>query len=165
MNRIPQFFRLIVATSFGSGFSPFAPGTVGTIPAVIGYLLIAQIADTRWQVGLIGFVLVLSCFFSVALGPWAERYWAKKDPRNFVIDEVAGYFLVVLFFRVENVWMTALWAFLAARFFDILKPPPARQLEALPAGWGMLLDDLAASIYAVVFLYLGVWLVPALFGM
>lgn len=165
MKRVLQFIRVALATSFGFGFSPFAPGTAGTVPAVLVFILIAQIPDTRWQTVLIGLVLAASCLLTVALGPWAERHWAKKDPRNYVIDEVAGYFLVVLLFRVESIWLTALWAFLAARFFDVVKPPPARQLEALHAGWGMLLDDLAASVYAVVFLHLGVRLVPALFGM
>lgn len=165
MKRVVQFLRVMLATSFGFGFSPFAPGTAGTIPAVLVYILIAQIPDARVQMWLIACALVVSCFLTVALGHWAERHWGKKDPRNLVIDEVAGYFLVVLLFRVENVWLTAVWAFLAARFFDIVKPPPARQLEALPAGWGMLLDDLAASFYAVLFLYLAAWIVPTVFGM
>ena len=165
MKRVVQFLRLTLATSFGFGFSPFAPGTAGTLPAVLVYILIAQIPDVRVQVWLLALSLAVSSVLAVALGPWAERYWAKKDPRHYVIDEVAGYFLVVLFFRVENIWLTAVWAFLAARFFDIVKPPPARQLEALPEGWGMLLDDLAASIYAVVFLHIAARLVPVLFGM
>lgn len=159
-----QFARLLLSTSFGLGYSPFAPGTVGTIPAVGLYVLIGQIKDQWWQVLLIGVALAASCLLAVTLGPWAERHWGKKDPRCFVLDEVAGYLLVVLLFRVENVWLTASGAFFAARFFDILKPPPARQLEQLPAGWGMLLDDLAASLYAAVCLHIGAWLLTRLFG-
>ena len=72
-------------------------------------------------------MLVASSVLCVALCPWAERYWGKKDPGRCVLDEVAGYFVTVLIFRTPNLWLTVVWTFLASRVFDIVKPPPARQ--------------------------------------
>jgi phosphatidylglycerophosphatase A len=149
--------KAAVASSFGLGYSPVAPGTVATIiPAGICWALQTFTPQATSVVG-IAVGLALSCILTVGLGEWAERYWGRKDPRRMVLDEWAGYFFTVLFFQAANPLMTLVLAFLATRIFDIIKPPPARQLEKLHAGWGVLLDDLAASVYAVIALHALQW--------
>jgi phosphatidylglycerophosphatase A len=160
--RIPaasaDFFKAAVSSSFGLGYSPIMPGTVASIvPAAICCALERYTAETTATIG-IALGLALSCALTVGLGEWAERYWGRKDPRRMVLDEWAGYFLTVLFFRAATPLMTLILAFLTTRICDIIKPPPARRLEKLPAGWGVLLDDLAASVYAVVALHGLQWL-------
>jgi phosphatidylglycerophosphatase A len=101
---------------------------------------------------------------TVWLGPWAERYFGRKDASAFVLDEVAGLWLTLcLFPRDVAPWIALAWAFPITRLCDIVKLPPARQLERLPQGWGVLLDDLASSLHAALLLWLLAWLLPALF--
>jgi phosphatidylglycerophosphatase A len=95
--------------------------------------------------------LVLFSVLNIAFAPWAIREFGDKDPGKFVLDEAAGICLTILFLPTRTGLATGInlaAAFLAFRIFDITKPPPARQLESLPAGWGILLDDLAAAAYA-----------------
>jgi len=96
---------------------------------------------------------------TVALGTWAETYYARKDSQVFVTDEVAGFLLTVLLFHLpEQPVLTTLWAFPVTRVIDIVKIPPAKRLERLPAGWGVLADDLLGSVYAAGVLWLVWWL-------
>jgi phosphatidylglycerophosphatase A len=75
-----------------------------------------------------------------------------KDPQQVVIDEVAGQWIALLFAPVS--WKTLLGGFILFRGFDILKPPPVRQLERLPAGTGIVVDDIAAGLYSLVVMQL-----------
>ncbi len=157
--------KTALATSFGLGFVPPAPGTLGTAPAVAAYVLVAHLAPEPLHAVILGVLLLAACAGTVWLGPWTEKRWGKKDPGAFVLDEVAGFLLTVLLFRVPSVTHTAIWAFAVTRVFDIAKPPPIRRLERLPAGWGVLVDDLAASVYAAVALHLLLAWQPAWFGL
>ncbi len=92
----------------------------------------------------------LALFFSalaLIAGSGAERAFGRKDPPRFVLDEFAGYFLTVSFLG-SYTYLAGFIGFLAFRLFDIIKPFPARRLEQLPRAWGILLDDLAAAVYA-----------------
>ena len=103
-----------------------------------------------WQIILI-FGLLVSSGLTVGLGPWAVAYFGRKDPQPCVMDEVAGICLTNLLLPTTTVLRQGMvlgTALLAFRLFDITKPPPARQLESQPFGWGILLDDLAAAVYA-----------------
>ena len=151
-------------SAFGFGRAPIAPGTAGTLPAVAVYLAVALLVPAAYHTWIIAFALILSSAGAVLLAPSAQRYWGKSDPGAFVLDEVAGFFLTVLFFRTPNVWLTVVWAFAMTRFFDILKPPPVRAIEKLPRGWGVLADDLAASVYAVILLKLIARFFPTIVG-
>jgi len=169
MKRRRDRILALVVTSGGLGYCPGMPGTVGTLPGVGIFLAIALLAPQGLQAWLIGAALVAVSALTVALTPWAERHWNKKDPGNVVIDEVAGFLATVLLFwpfhaHAADLWLTTCWAFGVTRVMDIVKPPPVRQLERLPAGWGVLADDLGASVYAAVLLHAGAAVWPKLFG-
>ncbi|MCX5861968.1 MAG: phosphatidylglycerophosphatase A [Deltaproteobacteria bacterium] len=163
-NRIDRL-RIALCTAFWFGYSPIIPGTIGTLPAVGLFVLISLCFTPYFQIILTGFFFVLCCILSVPLGTWAEKFWKKKDPRQFVLDEVASFFLTVLLFGVPSLIHTVLWAFTMTRLFDIIKPPPARKLESIPGGWGILLDDLVASMYAATALHVAKYFFPSLFGL
>jgi phosphatidylglycerophosphatase A len=145
--------RKLIVTFFGSGLSPVAPGTAGSLAAsalLYVIFLLAHPTWGQWQI-ILASGLAVACVFSISLGPWAISHFGRKDPQPFVLDEVAGICLTNLLLPVLPTWhyaLTPLLAFAAFRLFDVTKPPPARQLENLPAGWGILCDDLAAAVYA-----------------
>jgi phosphatidylglycerophosphatase A len=139
--------RTLIITFFYAGLFPIAPGTAGSLAAsAVLYGLLILSHGAHWQSQLV-IGLALSCVFSVALGKWALRHFHRKDPQLFVLDEVAGICVTNLLLPVANLTSIAT-AFVAFRVFDVLKPPPCKQLEKLPAGWGILCDDLCAGIYA-----------------
>ncbi len=143
-----------LVTGAGTGYLPIAPGTWGSAAVCIIYLAIAAIgADTcsgvNWVLASIALAATLGCGLG---GPFIEKTFSKKDPGQCTLDEWAGQALTLLFLPMAATFSTQLTtagvAFFAFRFFDIIKPPPIRQLEKLPAGWGIVADDLAAGIYA-----------------
>ena len=143
------------------------PGTCGALLGPAIYIPLALLAKTEpLQTVLIAVALLVWSWITVALGGWAETYYQKKDSQAFVTDEVAGFLLTVLLFHdTANPILTTLWAFPIVRIIDIVKIPPAKQLERLPRGWGVLADDLLGSLYAAVLLY-GIWIaVPHQLGM
>jgi phosphatidylglycerophosphatase A len=133
-----------IATGFGSGLSPFAPGTAGTLVAVpLAYLLTVSMAA-----GVAAQTAALVAITAVAVwsaGMAAPRF-GRKDPGQIVVDEIAGYLVAVAF--LPPGWITLAAAFVLFRLFDVVKPPPCRRAEALPGGWGIVADDLLAGLYA-----------------
>jgi phosphatidylglycerophosphatase A len=111
----------------------------------------------------IGGVILFSAM-SITLGDWAIAQFGSKDPGRFVLDEAAGICLTLAFVpgaAGQSLAIKMIAAFLMFRLFDITKPPPVRQLEKLPRGWGILADDLAAAVYANIACQLIVrWLLP-----
>lgn len=136
----------ILLSLFGLGFLPLCPGTWGTAGAVaIAYLLPAGPA---WPLAAAA-VLLASSLSTIALGPRAERVSGRKDPGFVVLDEVAGYLVTVAALsKPDPVWLAA--GFVLFRITDIVKPWPARRIERLPGGVGVLVDDLVAGLYALV---------------
>jgi len=142
----------VLASAFGAGYSPVASGTVGSFVTVVAIWLL-PLTPLRIAVALVIVVLV-----GIWAGSRVERVLGKKDPGVIVVDEVAGMLLsVVLLPRTIPVLITA---FLLFRLFDIWKPFPARESQALTGGMGVMVDDLIAGVYALV-LVLGA---RALFG-
>lgn len=89
------------------------------------------------------------------LTPWAQKYWGDKDPKNFVLDEAAGYLMVPILYRHSQLWQVILWGFLLERLLDIIKPPPAWQINKAGTGaWAILMDDIVAGAYAAALLHL-----------
>ncbi|MGB0843580.1 MAG: phosphatidylglycerophosphatase A [Alphaproteobacteria bacterium] len=134
----------LIATFFGSGLLPKAPGTWGSLATLPVVYLVAYFFG-KW--GVLSFIL-----FATAIGIWASNVYVrttgKKDPGEVVIDEVAGQALALCIAPLD--WRCYLVIFVLFRIFDILKPPPVSTLERLPEGWGIMLDDLMAGLYALV---------------
>ena len=164
MQRWKQRTVILVGAALGTGLLPGAPGTWGTLPAVAVYAAIAAWAPGGMQVWLIAAALAAASVACVIVTPWAEAYWKKKDPGAVVIDEVAGFLLTVLLWRTDDLPRTLLWSFVFTRVLDIVKIPPARQMERLPGGWGVLTDDLMSSLYAAALLHVGSYWLPDVFG-
>jgi phosphatidylglycerophosphatase A len=149
--------RRWIVTLFGAGLSPVAPGTAGsllTAAMLLGlYALIGgghAVDVWLWQGCLIAALLIFS-ITTIALGGWTNRHFGRKDPGSFVLDEAAGICLTWValpVFGIGHQMGVAAAVFIAFRIFDILKPWPAKKLEHLPSGWGILMDDLAAAVYA-----------------
>jgi len=155
----------LLVSSGGLGYAPVASGTFGTLGGVAIVLLLKLwlCPQQGWSFGVAAGIAAAAIFvLGVALGPWAERWYRVKDPKPFVLDEVMGYLVALLRIRHDPPtllkegpgWMDGpnlkelVVAFLLFRVFDVLKPWPARRLEYLPRGWGIMLDDLVAGIFA-----------------
>ena len=140
---------LWIVTLGGAGMLPKAPGTYGSFVTTLIVGLVFLATGPSNLVLLIG--LILFSALCVPLGSWSQEFYGRKDPGPCVLDEAAGICLTLLFLPSLAGWHE-LWVlvagFIAFRIFDVTKPPPARQLERLPAGWGILVDDLAAAVYA-----------------
>jgi phosphatidylglycerophosphatase A len=140
------------ATFFGVGRMRPGPGSWGSGFAALLWWVVAHWVSPLSQTMVLGGMAVLA----VAVGiPAATRVAAadgSKDPQFVVIDEVAGQWITLL--AVPLSWKTLLAGFILFRGFDITKPPPVRQLEKLPAGFGIVLDDVAAGGYALVVMQL-----------
>ena len=146
------------------GYAPVAPGTFGSAGAAGVYALAVIALPTPSCV--FGVMSLVAIFFSVVcvkLGPFTEKAFGKKDPSQCTSDEWAGQAVTLLGLPIAagGMWITCLVGFGMFRLFDITKPPPVRQLERLPQGWGVLVDDLAAGVYANIaaHLILRLWLV------
>jgi phosphatidylglycerophosphatase A len=143
----------VIATWFGCGYSPRAPGTVGSAAAVLIAIALHHHAGLgRWP------FLALTV---VAIPPavWAAGVTARElkltDPQIVVVDEVVGQWIALAGAHVN--WKTCLAAFALFRLFDIWKPPPVRQLERLHGGWGIVADDVMAGVYAALVLFVAGW--------
>jgi phosphatidylglycerophosphatase A len=142
MNR----FFLFIATGFGVGYSPIAPGTLGTLIAIPIYYFLSGIPSPLYEITLIGFF-----FLSVWISENAEIFFGKKDDQRIVIDEIVGFLITMLW--VPKTLPVIIMGFFLFRFFDILKPFPIRRMERkLKGGFGVVLDDVMAGIYANIIL-------------
>lgn len=137
-----------VATFFGAGLGKPGPGTYGSVAAVLIWAGVAWAAHGTASTLLIFLLtgVALSIAVGVPAATIAARESGRKDPGFVVIDEVAGQWIALLGSPAD--WKHGLIALLLFRIFDITKPWPARQLEALPEGWGIVFDDVAAGLYA-----------------
>ena len=154
--------RLLFSTTLGLGRLRPAPGTWGSLPPpAIAYLLVlagfGPTSTLYWLV--IGLVFIAFCIGCILEGDLAEAVLGKKDHGSVVADETAGQCIPLLALTWAPASVMAPWwpamltlggSFLAFRLTDIIKPPPAMQIQKLPSGWGVLLDDLVAGIYAAI---------------
>jgi len=136
-------FALLIGTGFGSGFLRPAPGTWGSF---VGFAYFYALTKCPLALG-VGIVIAV-----IALAVWssgeAARLLGKKDPGQVVIDEIAAIPLAawpLVLAPVAWEWWVA--TFVLWRIADIVKPPPARQFERLPGGWGIVVDDLMSGLY------------------
>jgi phosphatidylglycerophosphatase A len=159
-NTIP-FFTNLIATGLFSGYSPVASGTAGSIVGVVLYFIPGMSSSV-----VLGAAIIAAFFAGVATSARvasivgdrvnADARLTKElfqkgphvaaDPSIVVIDEIVGMWIALLF--LPKTWPAILIAFFFFRLFDIIKPYPAARLERIPNGWGIMLDDVAAGIYA-----------------
>lgn len=131
----------VVATGLGSGFSPVAPGTAGTLVGLAFFWTMRS-----WSPGAQVAAVALGFVAGALAGTHVASRLGRKDPGLVVVDEVVGMWTALLF--VPFTPFTACAGFLLFRLMDIVKPYPARDLEALRGGWGIMSDDLMAGVYA-----------------
>ena len=141
-----------IATCGPVGDIPIAPGTFGSavgLGLVVGFQELPL--DGVWQTVALATLEAIVLAVGIGCAGKAEVFFRRKDPGQVVIDEVAGQVLTLLpvasWGRVTWKWLLA--GFLLFRIFDIIKPPPARNLERLPGGWGIMMDDCAAGLYSL----------------
>jgi phosphatidylglycerophosphatase A len=139
----------LLATWFGAGLSPAAPGTVGTLATVPLYLAIVFLGLSPLLTPAVAFILAA---VGVVVAGRYERATGRHDPREVVIDEAAGYFVACSFGPAD--WRTAVLAFVLFRLIDACKPVVVQRFERLPGGWGVMADDLAAGAVAGVIVWL-----------
>ncbi len=132
----------VVLAAWGPcGFVPVAPGTFGTLGAIPLYLALSRLG-TGAYVG----VLFAFCVLAAVAADRAGRWWGVADASQIVIDEVAGYLVTMAL--VPFSWPAVLAGFALFRVFDVLKPWPASALDRVKNGLGVVLDDLAAGVWA-----------------
>ncbi len=141
----------LLATWFGCGLVPFAPGTAGSLAAVL-----LAVPFTRAS----PLFLLLAAALLTPVAFWSAgataRALSRKDPGLIVIDEVVGQWIALAGARRLN-WRSLLIGFVLFRLFDVWKPFPARRLESLPGGFGIVADDIMAGVYASLVLFACGW--------
>lgn len=135
-------FMILIATGFYSGYSKYAPGTVGTLAAIPILLL------TNWF-SILGkfFIFLLLFILGIISSEYYESYKEKKDPKEVVIDEIAAYYFILMF--IEPTILNILITFFLFRFFDITKIYPINAVERVGGGTGVMLDDMVAALYSI----------------
>jgi phosphatidylglycerophosphatase A len=140
--RKPHSLIVFLASGFGSGYFPVVPGTAGTIVGVLLYWLLSHLSSFLYVVTGVTFV-----FLAAWIAERAAQRLQQKDPPCIVIDEVAGYLVTMILIPWD--WLYIGLGFAAFRLFDIAKPFPIRHIDArVPGGWGIVLDDVLAGVYA-----------------
>ena len=147
---------VILATGFGSGYCPVAPGTAGALLATIIWLVYTLFLPPATCIVL---TVALTLLFTV-LGVWATNkvipFWGE-DPHRVVVDEMVGVWIPLIASPAGNLWY-ALASFVLFRFFDIAKPLGVRQMERFPGGIGVMADDILAGIYSLFIIICAQWI-------
>jgi len=151
-----RVFHIIIATGFGAGFSPFAPGTVGAALATLVWYALSVLTPSS----LLCITILLILLFSV-LGVLSanalEPVWGK-DPSRVVVDEMVGVWIALLAVTPFN-WYYMLLAFILFRLFDIFKPMGIRRMENIKGGLGVMMDDILAGVYSCILILIVKWVI------
>ena len=153
----PPFLPVFIGTGFGSGFSPFAPGTAGALLASIIWIALYFLLPFSWVLWLTAALVIVFTFAGIWAADKLETYWGE-DPSRVVVDEMVGVWIALLAAPSGSVWY-GLGAFALFRLFDIFKPLGIRRMESFPGGFGVMMDDILAGIYSFVVLIGVRWLI------
>jgi len=148
----PTDYVALAISTFGVGYLPLAPGTWGSLVAVGIFLGFTQIFRGNALVAVVVVSIVVVTFAGIWAASRTEALDNRKDPSKVVVDEVAGQLISLFPLTLFTHWsiVAVIISFILFRFFDIVKPYPARRLEALKGGLGVMCDDLIAGVYAAV---------------
>jgi len=146
---------VFIATCAHVGYAPVAPGTFGSAVGLVVYYLVRRQASTAVELGAIALILIVGLWSATE----AEHHFGGIDPGPVVIDEVIG-MLITLALHPVNV-VGAIVGFFIFRVLDVVKPWPARRLELLPGGFGVVLDDVMAGVYGNLLMWGLVLLLPS----
>ncbi len=150
-----RHFILFLSSNAGLGYSPLAPGTVGTLAGIPAFYLMAALPAPLYLVTWTGLL-----FLSFWAAGQAGKIYGVVDDGRIVIDELVGYLVTVAFLPFS--WTTAILGFFLFRLFDISKPPPASWFDKkVKNGYGVVLDDVVAGLYGALALRLVLYLVGA----
>ncbi len=140
----------VVGTWFGAGLLKPGPGTYGSVAAVLLWFAAAHVFQPTWVTLAVGTGLaaLAATLVGIPAATIVVREAGREDPGFVVVDEVAGQWIALIAVRPD--WRHAVLALVLFRLFDIWKPWPIRKLEALPEGTGIMLDDVAAGVLALV---------------
>ena len=144
-----------VATAGGVGYFPVAPGTAGSllgVGIVLAFSLLPVAPAWRSVAGALAAIILM--VLGAAAASKAETFFGRVDPGQVVIDEVVGQMIALVAWPVAG-WKTYVAGFILFRFFDIVKPFPARRCERIAGGWGIMLDDVVAGAYSLLVLLVG----------
>ncbi len=152
-------FAYVLATGFGAGAAPVAPGTLGAIEGVAIFLAFIVLANRLSFSPMLSFgLLAIINVLLFCVGVWASNRACElsgvKDPSQIVIDEISGQLIALTPIVASPSIAGVIAAFVLFRLFDIAKPYPIRKLESLPAGFGVMSDDALAGVYAAVIVLL-----------
>ena len=145
--RPAALWATLVATFFGIGHLRPGPGTWGSAGTVLIWAALAHAIPAPAHTAIAITLAILVTLIGIPAATRVARAIGKKDPQFVVIDEVAGQLIALI--AAPLTWKSFLAGFILFRAFDIVKPPPVRQLEKLPEGTGIVLDDVAAGLYAL----------------
>ena len=147
-NRTPApLWAALIATFFGIGHLRPGPGTWGSAATVVLWWALAHKIGPVWQPWAPALLALAAVLAGIPAATRVARASGRKDPQFVVIDEVAGQLVALIAAPVA--WQSLLLGFILFRAFDIVKPPPVRQLERLPEGTGIVVDDVGAGLYAL----------------
>lgn len=141
-----------VATFFGAGRLHPGPGTWGSLATMLVWAGISRQLPSSWVIPVNVALALLAIVVGIPAATQVARATGIKDPQFVVIDETAGQLITLIAAPLS--WKSFLAGFILFRVFDILKPPPVRQLEKLPEGTGIVVDDVAAGVYGWIVLRL-----------
>ncbi len=146
-----QLIIKFLASGFFTGYFPVAPGTIGSLVGILVCFFLQDIPFTTYAI-----VVILILIAGIYISGEAEKIYQAKDSSHIVIDEIAGILFTFIYLPKGIGFLLA--GFLVFRFFDILKPFPIRLIdEKIEGGWGIMLDDVLAGIYANILIRLIGW--------
>jgi len=152
MNR-KNLFHIVIATGFGSGYFPKAPGTAGAVLATLLWFGLSLLLTSYHLLVVTALLIVLFTILGVWSSGIMEVHWGK-DPSKVVVDEMVGVWIPLLIVNTEHKYYVCymLASLILFRLFDIFKPLGIRKMEVIKGGWGIMLDDILAGFYSLLIL-------------
>ena len=155
----PSFLPVLIGTGFGSGFSPFAPGTAGALLASIIWIALYFLLPFTALLWTTAALVVLFTFAGIWAANNLESCWGE-DPSRVVVDEMVGVWIPLLAVPDNDRWYWyVIAAFALFRIFDIVKPLGVRKMENFKGGVGVMMDDVLAGVYSFILIAVARWVI------